>query len=115
MKVNLQLWMAILVAVALAVPGCAVPRAHNLPPAQQLLEPGPGVGGPGPGVLMPTLPVGVMPVIRPDVQVLFVRPEAMQVRWDTTGQGQFDSEPLVVPGRHNFPQNGIYRLKITNI
>jgi hypothetical protein len=56
-----------------------------------------------------------MPVIRPDVQVLFVRPEAMQVRWDTSGQGMFDSEPLVVPGRHNFPQNGIYRLKITNI
>jgi hypothetical protein len=53
--------------------------------------------------------------MRPDVQVLFVKPEAMQVRWDTTGQGMFDSEPLIVPGRHNFPQNGIYRLKITNI
>jgi hypothetical protein len=106
---------SMMMAAALAATGCALPKAHNLPPAQQLLEPGPGVGGPGPGVLMPALPVGVMPVIRPDVQVLFVRPEAMQVRWDTTGQGQFDSEPLVVPGRHNFPQNGIYRLKITNI
>lgn len=104
-----------MMAAAVATAGCAMPKAHNLPPAQQLLEPGPGVGGPGPGVLMPPLPAGVVPVIRPDVQVLFVRPEAMQVRWDTTGQGQFDSEPLVVPGRHNFPQNGIYRLKITNI
>lgn len=106
---------SLMMAAAVAATGCQLPKAHNLPPAQQLLEPGPGVGGPGPGVLMPALPVGVMPVIRPDVQVLFVRPEAMQVRWDTTGQGMFDSEPLVVPGRHNFPQNGIYRLKITNI
>ena len=28
-------------------------RAFNLPPAQRLMEPGPGVGGPGPGVLHP--------------------------------------------------------------
>src|SRR3989304_2407161 len=27
--------------------------AYNLPPAQQLMEPGPGVGGPGPGVIPP--------------------------------------------------------------
>jgi len=113
MKVRFAISM--MMAAAVAATGCQLPKAHNLPPAQQLLEPGPGVGGPGPGVIYPGLPVGVMPVIRPDVQVLFVRPEAMQVRWDTTGQGQFDSEPLVVPGRHNFPQNGIYRLKITNI
>lgn len=113
MKVRFALFT--MMAAAVAATGCQLPKANNLPPAQQLLEPGPGVGGPGPGVIFPAAPVGVMPVIRPDVQVLFVRPEAMQVRWDTTGQGQFDSEPLVVPGRHNFPQNGIYRLKITNI
>src|SRR4030095_14335108 len=29
--------------------------------------------------------------------------------------GQFDSDPLIVPGRKNFPEGGIYRLKITNI
>lgn len=113
MKVRFTISMMMAAAVASA--GCALPKSHNLPPAQQLLEPGPGVGGPGPGVLAPAIPAGVIPVIRPDVQVLFVRPEAMQVRWDTTGGGTFDSEPLVVPGRHNFPQNGIYRLKITNI
>ena len=28
-----------------------LPASHNLPPAQMLLEPGKGVGGPGPGVL----------------------------------------------------------------
>ncbi len=27
----------------------------------------------------------------------------------------FDSEPLIVPGRFNFPQGAIYRLKITDI
>ena len=113
MKVRFAFSM--MMAAALAATGCALPKAHNLPPAQQLLEPGPGVGGPGPGVLLPSLPVGVMPMIRPDVQVLFVRPEGMQVRWDVSGSGGFDSEPLVVPGRHNFPQNGIYRLKLTNI
>jgi hypothetical protein len=106
--------ISMLLAAAIASTGC-VHKLHNLPPAQQLLEPGPGVGGPGPGVLAPMLPAGVVPVVRPDVQLLFVRPEAMQVRWDTTGMGQFDSEPLVVPGRHNFPQAGIFRLKITNI
>jgi hypothetical protein len=39
----------------------------------------------------------------------------MQVRYDATGAGRFDSEPLVVPARQNFPQGGLYRLKLTNI
>jgi hypothetical protein len=113
---KLRITLSMMLAAAVASMGCSgLPKAHNLPPAQQLMEPGPGVGGPGPGVLTPSMPPGVMPVMRPDVQVLFVKPEAMQVRWDISGQGMFDSEPLVVPGRHNFPQNGIYRLKITNI
>jgi len=99
----------------LAAAGCAFPKAYNLPPAQQLLEPGPGVGGPGPGVLPPTLPPMMIPVSMPSVQVLFVSPDAMQVRWDVTGVAQFDSVPLIVPARYNFPQNGIYRLKITEI
>jgi hypothetical protein len=108
---SLVLMLAALVAAA----GCAFPRAHNLPPAARLLEPGPGVGGPGPGVLPPALPAAVIPVAMPTVQILFARPEAMQVRWDVGGVGAFDSEPLVVPARQNFPQNGIYRMKLTNI
>jgi hypothetical protein len=114
MKVNLQLWMAMLVAGVLGATGCAVPRAHNLPPAQQLLEPGPGVGGPGPGVLPPALPPMMMPFPIPTVQVWFNKPENMHVQWDI-GQGGFDSEPLVTPARQNFPSGGIYRLKLTNI
>lgn len=49
------------------------------------------------------------------VQVLFTRPEAMQVQWDISGVGQFDSSPLITPGRQNFEQGAIYRLKLTNI
>lgn len=114
MKVDLKLATVMLVATALGVPGCAVPKAHNLPPAQQLLEPGPGVGGPGPGVLPPALPPAMIPVAMPTVQVWFNRPENMQVQWDV-GTGGFDSEPLVTPARQNFPSGGIYRLKLTNI
>ena len=49
------------------------------------------------------------------VQVLFSKPEGMQVQWDISGVGQFDSTPLVTPGRQNFNQGGIYRLKLRNI
>jgi hypothetical protein len=59
--------------------------------------------------------MGMMPQAPSNVQVLLSRPEGMQVRWDVAMQGGFDSTPLVVPGRQNFPQGGIYRLKLTNI
>jgi hypothetical protein len=48
-------------------------------------------------------------------QVAFVGPEGMIVNWDVTMAGQFDSEALVCPGRYNFPQGAIYRLKLTNV
>ena len=104
-----------------------VPAGHNLPPAQMLMEPGPGVGGPGPGVLSASAhqgsgggpniaaygPFGA--VRMQNVQVLFDRPENLQVSWDVSGVGMYDSNPLIVPGRQNFGQGGIYRLKVTNI
>lgn len=43
-----------LLAAAVAATGCAGRMAYNLPPAQRLMHPGPGVDGPGPGVI----PVG---------------------------------------------------------
>ncbi len=85
---------------------------NNLPPAQMLMEPGPGVGGPGPGI-MQTAPL-VGPVVRTS-QVVFVSPEGMNVQWDVGEPGAFDSEPLIVPGRYNFPQGAIYRLKLSAI
>jgi hypothetical protein len=37
------------------------------------------------------------------------------VSWDVGGYGMFDSEPLVIPGRQDFYQGAIYRLRVTNI
>ncbi|MEZ6093900.1 MAG: hypothetical protein R3C03_06630 [Pirellulaceae bacterium] len=107
-----------------------VPVSHNLPPAQMLMEPGPGVGGPGPGVLAPASYMGAGavapgcgpsempgygPAASPTVQILFDKPQGMQVNWDISGVGQYDSAPLVVPGRQNFAHGAIYRLKVSAI
>jgi len=102
--------MALLVLVA-TLAGCKTSH-QNLPPAQMMMEPGPGVGGPGPGVMMyrPNAPMGGH-----SSQVAFVGPDGMNVRWDISVPGQFDSEPMVCPGRTNFPQGGIYRLKLSEI
>ena len=119
--------------------GC-VGKIHNLPPADRLLEPGPGVAGPGPGVLAPppVQPVGgyagyagyggapcgpggiagIGGAQGTSIQLLFTdanQMEGMQIRWDVGSLGTFDSEPLVVPGRQNFGENGLYQLKLTNI
>lgn len=126
----------LLLALATAGSGCALPhnspgkhldhvrpvvspRRNVLPPAQMLMHPGPGVGGPGPGVMMTAVPgagVGLgAGVAVPTSQVGFVGLDGMNVNWDVGGPGLFDSEPLVVPGRYNFGQGAIYRLKLTNI
>ncbi|TWU23522.1 hypothetical protein [Bythopirellula polymerisocia] len=110
--------------------------AYNLPPAQRLMEPGPGVGGPGPGVLMPSAgmggggfaagasPAGYMgggacPPMGMSAgatsQIAFLGVEGGEVAWDISGQQLFDSVPLVMPGRQNFPQGAIYRLKLTSL
>lgn len=135
--------MRVFLTLAVVAVGCFIgctPVRHNLPPAQRLLEPGPGVGGPGPGVLgMQGAPGGgmagdVVPAscvacgdgsgaggmimgggLGASVQVLFNRPDGMEIHYDVIGDGGFGSEPLYVPGRLEFPQGGIYRLKLTNI
>jgi hypothetical protein len=48
-------------------------------------------------------------------QIGFTGPDGMRIRWDIGGHNMFDSEPLVAPGRFNFPQDAIYRLKLTDI
>ncbi len=94
------------VVLILAAAGCQVP------PAQRILEPGPGVGGPGPGVI--GYPAAA-PIPTVTSQIAFVGPEGMFVHWDVTAPGAFDSDPLICPGRFDFPQGAIYRLKLTNI
>jgi hypothetical protein len=54
-------------------------------------------------------------VAMPSSQVMFVKPDGMQVHWDTTGSGQFSMTPLIAPARMNFRQSGLYRMKLTNI
>ncbi|MCA9239106.1 MAG: hypothetical protein KDA37_02850, partial [Planctomycetales bacterium] len=55
-----MLLLSTIAAAVLAAGGCScgpggcMQPAHNAPPAAQLMHPGPGVGGPGPGVI----PVG---------------------------------------------------------
>ena len=119
--------LGLVLATTIAAGGCKslAPHrpigSHNAPPAQMMQQPGPGVGGPGPGVMM--LGAGSdAPMMghpgrggAPTTQVAFVGPDGMAVHWDVGQIGMFDSEPLITPGRHNFPQGAIYRLKLTNV
>lgn len=111
--------------------GCKTLHQHNLPPAERLHQPGPGIGGPGPGVHLPPAPglsshipptsgagltgTPTLPANFGTAQLSFIGPDSMQVRWDIGIGGNFDSFPLVAPGRQNFPQGGIFRLKLTDI
>lgn len=126
MRIGRSFYLCVAAAAAAGVSQIAVaqphllrrggdPHAHNLPPAQRLMEPGPGVGGPGPGVIPPAPMYGVAPVPVATAQVYFADPEQMEVRFDVTAPGRFDSVPLVTPARMDFAQGGIYRLKLTNI
>jgi hypothetical protein len=101
-----------LMVMVVAVTGCKMHHKQNLPPAERLMEPGPGVGGPGPGI-MTYQPNG--PAFGATSQLLFAGPAGMQVAWDVGAPGMFDSSPLVCPGRYDFPQGAIYRLKIWNL
>ncbi|WP_165245083.1 hypothetical protein [Paludisphaera soli] len=52
-------------------------------------------------------------------QVYFLDPDGMNISWQTgtggAGERTYGGAPLVVPGRYNFNQGYIYRLKLTNI
>src|ERR1700733_5560946 len=111
------------------------PRTNVLPPAQMLMHPGPGVDVPGPGGMLAGYhamgpagmvgpgvpggrlgcggPYGMMPI--PTSQIGFTSPDGMRIHWDVGAHNMFDSEPLIVPGRFNFPQGAIYRLKLIDI
>jgi hypothetical protein len=147
-----QFGLMLSAVACLASVGCLGRVAHNLPPSQRLMEPGPGVGGPGPGVIQPAaamMPMGpgggmgpggvataggmMGPGCGPDgcgpggpggglcgigggmSQIAFLGVEGAEVAWDVSGNCMFDSTPLVMPGRQNFSQAAIYRIKLTNI
>lgn len=48
-------------------------------------------------------------------QLAFLGVEGGEVSWDVSGNCMFDSAPLVMPGRQNFYQGGLYRLKLANL
>jgi len=60
-------------------------------------------GGGGAGIGVPTS------------QIAFLGDDGVQVSWDVGGYGMFDSEPLVIPGRQDFYQGAIYRLRLSNV
>lgn len=110
----------------------ATPHTNVLPPAAMLQHPGPGVEGPGPGVIVPASyeaaladagalaggdaeAAAMAGMMAPTSQIGFIGPDGMQVRWDVSASGGFESSPLVAPGRYDFPQGAIYRLKVTDI
>ena len=48
-------------------------------------------------------------------QIAFHGEDGIRIQWDVSGRNTFDSVPLVIPGRQNFTQGAIYRLKVSNI
>jgi hypothetical protein len=95
----------------------------------------PGVDGPGPGVMgmgaMPDYqPVSLMmghevvspsgqmrmsSPFAPTSQVNFLGVESLVLKYDATVPGAFDSAPLTCPATHDFVQDNLYRLKLSNI
>ncbi len=75
----------------------------------------PAVAGPGPGVLPGQQYGAQAPGPVQTSQVSFIGPAGARIQWDISAVGAFDSPELVCPGRENFPQNGIYRLKLSHI
>jgi hypothetical protein len=48
-------------------------------------------------------------------QIAFLGEDGIQISWDVSGAGMFDSSPLVTPGRQDFMQGSIYRLRLAGI
>ena len=139
------LFVSSLLAAAVVALGCGGRLAYNLPPAQQLMHPGPGVGGPGPGVLSArgqtmqspapeafgpggtqqvSYEVDQVQYCEPGAiaqggpassQIAFVGEDGLLITWDVASHGMFDSAPLAVPGRQDFSQGAIYRLRLQEI
>jgi hypothetical protein len=115
---NYPLLSMLVIVVITALTGCGFNQQHNVPPAQRMMHPGPGVDGPGPAVMMPTmaqLPAQALLAPAPTVQVMFLRPEGMEIRQFDIAMGRFQETPVFVPALHDFPQSQIYRLKLSNI
>ena len=90
-------------------------RAGNFvnPPANLMLRPGPGVDGPGPGVLNPIGMASAGGFTGRTTQIKFVEPEGMSIGWQIAGG--YAENQVAVPGRFSFRQGASYRLKLAHI
>jgi hypothetical protein len=90
-------------------------RAANFvnPPANLMLRPGPGVDGPGPGVLNPIGMASAGSFTGRTTQIKFVEPEGMSIGWQIAGG--YAENQVPVPGRFSFRQGASYRLKLSQI
>jgi hypothetical protein len=86
---------------------------YYAPPAGMMIRPGPGVDGPGPGVLNMVGMNSAQNFGGRISQVKFVEPEGMSIGWQISG-GYADNQ-LTTPNRFDFVQAASYRLKLTNI
>jgi len=95
------------------VPGQLVPGAGQL---QHM----PMMGGPGVVAAAGALPAGGAPTpfMAARTQVFFNEMAGMKVSWfatDAEGKPGFTQQAITSPGRYNFAQGAIYRLKVTEI
>jgi hypothetical protein len=115
----------IMQAQALA-PGAAPPPGGISPPGVPTVPGGPAGGGmmamgPPPGAVaaVGALTGGMPGRFAPSrTEVRFVGPNGMKISWYTgapDGRGGFSPAGLEAPGRYNFTQASIYRLKLSNI
>jgi hypothetical protein len=109
-------------------PQVPVPPGGLIAPPGMPFAPG-GMPGGIPGMPGAGLPPGAVPAAgaltgKPGpfapqrTSVRFVRPSGMRVTWFTQGpdgRPNFSSTPIEAPGRYNFLQAAIYRLKLSNI
>jgi hypothetical protein len=110
-------------------PSCGPPAGLQGPAGGTLAPPGfpavPGMGGPA----LPTIPAGAVAaagVVPPAgtrfptqrTEIRFSRPTGMKVSWfaaGAAGRAGFSTTQIDTPGRYNFPQGAIYRLRLSNV
>lgn len=122
----MKLYFLGLATVVVVCVGCHVDSANFMqdgvvdkgqyhgPPAALQARPGPMVDGPGPGVLQMAYAMEAPPpMVTPTSQIRFMGPEGMQIGWQVPNG--YAENQLTAPGRYNFNQGYIYRLKLTAI
>jgi hypothetical protein len=95
----------------------------NMPTAGGVINANIAPGGMPPGGIMQTQmalanPAAGIRFLGQRTQIRFIRPSGMKVSWFTQGpdgKPAFSTTPIEAPGRYNFPQAAIYRLKLSNV